>query len=346
MTGDLQNIYNNLFRYLRRELPNDEASLLFDEVNSNPEVAEHLETFRAAKVLLEENELINFKQAAKGYAKQAKAKKLYKKVVTVATAVVAGTALYFVFNNNSKNETLPNKTNETTIEKPVINSTDSITAIEKNNTDNTELNDVNSLKNKNGGENDTPKNNIENNPQKELDSLPERTKEQKPEPKANADVDSKTNESKTTIVALPNVDNEKQSEIKKSEANGEKNVVEQKKTTKPVTQTDEITHKESSDNNWNSEVEKNGCDFTVPETYEPSYNEQITITSSALSAGSIIVYSETMKEVYKRNFYLGEKLLWEGTNNNGEYLPMGLYKIIVLYQNGDKCIKGITILER
>ena len=54
---------------LRRELPNDEASLLFDEVNSNPEVAEHLETFRAAKVLLEENELINFKQAAKGYAR-------------------------------------------------------------------------------------------------------------------------------------------------------------------------------------------------------------------------------------------------------------------------------------
>ena len=83
----------------------------------------------------------------------------------------------------------------------------------------------------------------------------------------------KTNESKTTIVALPNVDNEKQSEIKKSEANGEKNVVEQKKTTKPVTQTDEITHKESSDNNWNSEVEKNGCDFTVITSYSIHYTK-------------------------------------------------------------------------
>ena len=146
MTKDIRNTYKDLFSYLRKELPSEKEKELLDMAENNPEIGEDLYSFGAAKVLLEENDLLDFKQAAKGYVKQQKAKKLKIKAATATVAVVASVFTYLHFNNESKSDDASLPTQIETNKDSSINDSEVKEAIEKQFHNNPESQNIEDIK--------------------------------------------------------------------------------------------------------------------------------------------------------------------------------------------------------
>lgn len=352
MTRDLRNTYKDLFDHLKKDLPKEKEEAFLNEVKNNPEVAEDLESFGAAKVLLEENDLLDFKQAAKGYVKQQKTNKLKVKAATAAVAVVASMATYLYFNQSTEEKTTIDpvkieqtvdsskntpseviKEKPTTIKKPAIKENDGKQMEE------------------------TKKEIAPTSIEKELtkDSVAKNEKEViKPAEKKKITEDiSETNKAKTPVKEI--LKEEPKKEVKEEivkEAIAEKEKAESKKQKKNtqniITNTIEEEFEEENYETTEDVVaeKQDPCTKEKPETFDPEREMEITLVHDPIEDGSVLIYNEYMKEVLKQDFYTGTDLLWDGKDKHSANAPMGLYKVIIMYRNGERCIKDITILRK
>jgi hypothetical protein len=72
------------------------------------------------------------------------------------------------------------------------------------------------------------------------------------------------------------------------------------------------------------------------QSFNPHAGERFNYPVSDESDAQIIIYNRGGQSVYKTNLLKGESQFWDGTNQNGQILPTGMYIYIIEYVSGIK----------
>jgi hypothetical protein len=72
------------------------------------------------------------------------------------------------------------------------------------------------------------------------------------------------------------------------------------------------------------------------QSFNPHAGERFNYPVSDQSDAQIIIYNRGGQSVYKTNVLKGESQFWDGTNQNGQILPTGMYIYIIEYVSGIK----------
>ncbi len=354
MTSDSQNIYNSLFSYLRKDLSPQKEDVFLHEAKQRPEVMDDLKTFSTAQVLFAENDLLHFKQTAKAYAKQQALIKKRIKIATISAALIAGSVSYLLINQTDDHtkqtqhtiinlDTITHTTpepitsittshNKTTTQE--VRETESLTKLtlhtDKNHTHKSTINanEVPSIIKE--GASDTP---ADDNNTKTLEKETETTKTNAVGPTVHTQekITDTTNKTSTTDKII-STNTKKETKNKKTENS------EQKNNTIP-SNTEYVAPKTTIE-------DSNPCVNANLNTFEPLVDDHVVLIDKTIDEGSIIIYNELVKVVYQYRFDTNKQVDWDGKDLHGEYVSMGLYKIITTYRNGKKCIHDLTILRR
>jgi len=79
------------------------------------------------------------------------------------------------------------------------------------------------------------------------------------------------------------------------------------------------------------------------QSFNPHAGERFNYPVSDESDAQIIIYNRGGQSVYKTNLLKGETQFWDGTNQNGQILPTGMYIYIIEYVSGIKETGEIVI---
>ena len=76
--------------------------------------------------------------------------------------------------------------------------------------------------------------------------------------------------------------------------------------------------------------DSNPCVNANLNTFEPLVDDHVVLIDKTIDEGSIIIYNELVKVVYQYRFDTNKQVDWDGKDLHGEYVSMGLYKIIIV----------------
>jgi hypothetical protein len=92
-------------------------------------------------------------------------------------------------------------------------------------------------------------------------------------------------------------------------------------------------------------VSNSNCSFEKNYVFNKQYDKQFSIPTINTMALSIRIINKGGTEVYSEDIPAFSNSIWNGLNKNGEYVAIGLHKVIVTYSDNKTCIYNVVVSE-
>jgi hypothetical protein len=92
-------------------------------------------------------------------------------------------------------------------------------------------------------------------------------------------------------------------------------------------------------------VSNSNCSFEKDYVFNKQYDKQWTIPTINTLALNIRIINKGGIEVYSSSIPAYSNASWNGLNKNGEYVAIGLHKVIVTYSDNKTCIYNVVVSE-
>lgn len=93
-------------------------------------------------------------------------------------------------------------------------------------------------------------------------------------------------------------------------------------------------------------VQENLCKDDYLKTYSPDFEGAWQVPVAQKYKSSVTFLSSKKQVVFSLDIDKDQDFFWDATDFEGKRVETGLYKIIVLYENGEKCLYSLTILNQ
>lgn len=92
-------------------------------------------------------------------------------------------------------------------------------------------------------------------------------------------------------------------------------------------------------------IQKTYCAKEYTKVFSPHRGDAWNVPVAIDEEYSVKIINKDYKEVFMYNSSSEDEPIWNGTDTEGNNVPLGLYKVFISYENGEKCVLNITIIR-